>query len=239
VVADTVVGDILGRVSTDRAISAVAALDDGLRRGMFDFIRAARHPVTRDEAAAAVGISRKLAAFHLDKLVDAGLLRAHYEGVGRVGRAPKVYEPSDVDVQVSIPARQYDLLADILIDAVLSEDPRGSAEGIATERGREIGTAEREGERPGRLGTERALTMTCRLLSRHGFEPLRDTPTTVRMRDCPFHPLAAKARDLVCGINRAFLEGVIDGLEARTVEAVLAPGGAGGCCVELRPRPED
>lgn len=238
-VADTLIGDILDRVSTDRAISAVAALDDDLRRGMFDFIRAARHPVTRDEAATAVGISRKLAAFHLDKLVDAGLLRAHYAGAGRVGRAPKVYEPTDVDVRVSIPARQYDLLADILIDAVLSDDPRGAAEPIAAERGREIGTAEREGERPGRLGTERALTMTCRLLSRHGFEPLRDTSTTVRLRDCPFHPLAAKARDLVCGINRAFLEGMIDGLEARTVEAVLAPGGAGPCCVELRPRQED
>jgi len=228
------------QASDPRAVlGAVGVLGDESRWKLFSFVRRARRAVTREEAAERVGISRKLAAFHLDKLVDAGLLRAHYEGVGRVGRAPKVYEPSDVDVQVSIPARQYDLLADILIDAVLSEDPRGSAEGIATERGREIGTAEREGERPGRLGTERALTMTCRLLSRHGFEPLRDTPTTVRMRDCPFHPLAAKARDLVCGINRAFLEGVIDGLEARTVEAVLAPGGAGGCCVELRPRPED
>jgi predicted ArsR family transcriptional regulator len=239
VVADTLVGDILVRVSTDRAISAVAALDDALRRGMFEFIRAARHPVTRDEAAAAVGISRKLAAFHLDKLVGAGLLLARYEGAGRVGRAPKVYEPSEVEVQVSIPAREYSLLADILIDAVLSDDPRGATEPIAAERGRAIGAAERDGERPGRLGTERALTMTCRLLSRHGFEPLRDTPTTVRLRDCPFHPMAAKARELVCGINRAFLEGVVDGLEARTVEAVLAPEGTGNCCVELRPRQDD
>jgi predicted ArsR family transcriptional regulator len=237
VVADTLIGDILGPVSTDRAISAVASLDDDLRRGMFDFIRAARHPVTRDEAAAAVGISRKLAAFHLDKLVDAGLLRAHYEGVGRVGRAPKVYEPTDVDVRVSIPARQYDLLADILVDAVLADDARGSAETIAAERGRAIGSAEREEERPGRLGVERALTMTCRVLAKHGFEPQRDTPTTVQLRDCPFHPIAARARGLVCGINRAFLAGVLEGLEARSVEAVLAPG-SGGCCVVLQPQHE-
>jgi predicted ArsR family transcriptional regulator len=59
----------------DPAIRAVAALDDELRRGMYAFIRKARRPVTREEAAASVGISRKLAAFHLDKLVEVGLLR--------------------------------------------------------------------------------------------------------------------------------------------------------------------
>src|SRR6516225_117313 len=87
-----------GVVSTNPAIRAIAALDDDLRRGMYAFIRAARRPVTRDEAAAAVGISRKLAAFHLDKLVDAGALRARYQAAGRVGRAPKVYEPPEADL---------------------------------------------------------------------------------------------------------------------------------------------
>jgi predicted ArsR family transcriptional regulator len=105
------------------AIRAIAALDDDLRRRIHDFIRAARRPVTREEAAAAVGISRKLAAFHLDKLVAAGLLRTDYphpSGVRKVGRAPKVYVPVDGDVRMSIPDRQHDVLATILIDAVLS-----------------------------------------------------------------------------------------------------------------------
>src|SRR5215472_2536421 len=103
-------------VTADPAIRAIAALDDDLRRGMYEFIRAARRPVTRDEAAAAVGISRKLAAFHLDKLVDAGALRARYEqaaGVRRVGRVPKVYEPSQLDLRVSIPQRSHEMLAGI------------------------------------------------------------------------------------------------------------------------------
>jgi predicted transcriptional regulator len=73
----------------EAAIRAVAALEDDLRHGMYEFIRTARHPVTREQAAEAVGISRKLAAFHLDKLVAAGLLRSDYEPVGglRKGRA--------------------------------------------------------------------------------------------------------------------------------------------------------
>src|SRR5919199_5519102 len=109
-------------MQADQAIRAVAALEDELRAGMYTFIRAARRPVTRDEAAAAVGISRKLAASPLDKLVDAGVLRAGYQQVARrVGRAPKVYQPVETDIRVSIPPRQHDLLADILLDAVLAD----------------------------------------------------------------------------------------------------------------------
>src|SRR5581483_7252414 len=109
---------------TDASIRAVAALEDQLRRGMYAFIRQASRPVSRDEAACAVGISRKLAAFHLDKLVEAGVLSAHYaplSGIRKVGRTPKVYEPSGLDIRVNFPQRQHELLAAILIEAILAD----------------------------------------------------------------------------------------------------------------------
>jgi predicted ArsR family transcriptional regulator len=229
-------------VTADSAIRAIAALDDELRRRMYEYIRAARRPVTRDEAAAAVGISRKLAAFHLDKLVDAGTLRARYQpadGIRRVGRTPKAYEPSGTDIRVSIPPRSHDILAGILLDAVVSEDHGESAQEtarrVARDRGEQIGTAERQRARPGRLGAERALTLASELLAERGFEPARESPTCLRLRNCPFHPLSASAPELVCGLNHAFLAGMVDGLQAATVEAVLDPR-AGECCVELRVR---
>jgi predicted ArsR family transcriptional regulator len=205
---------------------------------MYAFIRRAGHPVTRDEAAASVGISRKLAAFHLDKLVAAGLLEAGYAnltGVRRVGRTPKVYEPAAVDVHVSIPQREYGLLADILLEAVLAATPRTSAHqaalDAAAEHGRRLGGAERA-ETRGRLGAERALTLADQVLERHGFEPVRSTSTLLRLSNCPFHPYAAKATELVCAINHAFLAGFLDGLGATTVQASLRPR-PGACCVEL------
>ncbi|WP_239028902.1 helix-turn-helix transcriptional regulator [Pseudonocardia acidicola] len=207
---------------------------------MHAFIRRARRPVTRDEAAASVGISRKLAAFHLDKLVQVGLLRAHYEPVGgtrKVGRRPKVYEPSGLDIQVTVPRRQHDVLADILLDGVLTaqetENPRDAVVRVAHRHGSRIGAVERERARPGGLGLERALTLAAGILERQGFEPAREDPTCIRLRNCPFHPLAAKAPQLVCGINHAFLTGMLTGLDSRTVEAVLDPH-SGECCVELR-----
>ncbi len=229
-------------VTAEPAIRAIAALDDDLRRGMYEFARAARRPVTRDEAAAAVGISRKLAAFHLDKLVDAGVLRtrsAPAAGIRRVGRAPKVYEPSGTDIRVSIPPRHHDLLAGILLAAVLGER-RGETAGdaalrVAREHGEQLGSAERQRARPGRLGAERALTLASQLLEQRGFEPAREASTCLRLRNCPFHPLAAQAPEAVCGINHAFLAGMVDGLQAPAVEAVLDPR-SGECCVELRAR---
>jgi predicted ArsR family transcriptional regulator len=223
----------------ERSIRAVAALEDGLRRGMFNFIRRARRPVTRDEAAAAVGISRKLAAFHLDKLVSAGVLRARYQAAGgtrKVGRTPKVYEPSGLEIQVSIPPRQYDTLADILLNAVLAsrgtENMRAAALRTARERGHDLGARQRLQLRPGRLGAERGLTVVTGILDRCGFEPAREAPTCVRLRNCPFHLLAAREPELVCRLNHAFLSGMLDGLEAPSVQAVLDPR-PGECCVEL------
>jgi predicted ArsR family transcriptional regulator len=228
----------------------VAALADQLRSGMYTFIRRARRPVTRDEAAASVGISRKLAAHHLDKLVDIGLLRASYEpidGVHRVGRTPKVYEATDLDLQVSIPTRHHDLLAEILIQGIVTqrsdETSQQAAERVAHKRGHEIGVAERKSFRAGRLGAERALTLVADALAQYGFEPERVGKErvgrervgkdSIQLRNCPFVPLAATAPQMVCAVNHSYIQGIVEGLRTDAVTAVLKPL-SGGCCVEIQ-----
>lgn len=231
------------RVATEEndALAALGALGDDTRRGMYAFIRRARRPVSREEAAESVGISRKLAAFHLDKLVAVGLLTTRFDAPGRarkVGRAPKLYEPTDETIRVSIPARRHELLAEILADAVGgAEQPEQSARQVALEvaeqRGAQYGSAERARQRPGRLGTERALSLAAASLEEFGFEPDRTAPDQVLLRNCPFHPLAATNTELVCGINHRFLTGFLRGLGAENAtSAVLQPDGQ-GCCVRL------
>lgn len=229
-----------GELSGEASITALAALGDEQRRRLFGYIRQARRPVTREEAAVSAGISRKLAAHHLDKLVAAGLLSARYQppaGIRKVGRTPKVYELAEAAISVSIPERRHEILAGILLDAVRTESAgetaRQAAVRTARQRGRDLGAAERDRLRPGRLGAERALTITEAVLAGHGFEPARPTPTEVELRNCPFHPLAAQAPELVCGINHAFLAGLLDGLGAVALDAQLRPR-PGHCCVRLR-----
>jgi predicted ArsR family transcriptional regulator len=136
-----------------------------------------------------------------------------------------------------VPERAPEVLAAILVDAVRGERGGETAEQAALRTAREhgiaLGTAERERVRPGRVGAERATSLSEALLARHGFEPQR-TRTTVRLRNCPFRPLAAAAPGLVCGINHAYISGILAGFEVNErVTAVLAPR-AGECCVELR-----
>src|SRR6185312_14578622 len=123
------------------ASRAVAALEDDLRQRMYEFIRIARQPVTREEAAEAVGISRKLAAFHLDKMVSAGLLRSDFApaGLRKVGRAPKMYSPVNIDVHISLPERHHEVLAAILIDGVLSNSSGETATQAVLRAARERG----------------------------------------------------------------------------------------------------
>jgi predicted ArsR family transcriptional regulator len=230
---------------TAQTVAAVAALGDESRRRMYEVIRGAVHPVTRDQAAAAVGISRKLAAFHLDKLVEVGLLDVEVAGPGavrRVGRRPKVYRASEAPVRVSIPSRCPDLLVGILVEALdtaedEAPDDRSRSRtdrvaAVARRRGRELGAAERDRTRPGRLGVERALTTVGTVLTALGFEPRRERPTELSLRNCPFHPHAAAAPQLVCGLNHALVSGLLEGLQADTVTATLAPR-TGECCVRL------
>ena len=67
----------MGRVKegSDR-VAAVAALNEPLRRKLYDYVVSENGGVTRDDAVEATAVARLVAAFHLDKLVDAGLLRA-------------------------------------------------------------------------------------------------------------------------------------------------------------------
>jgi len=221
------------------AVAAIAALDDDVRRALYEHVRSAGGPVTREDAATAVGISRKLAAFHLDKLVELGVLRSGFAPAAarRVGRAPRLYEPAGQDIAVRVPERSPELLASILVEAVTTEGPDERAGDavlrVAAERGAALGAAERARLRGGRVGAERALATSEELLARQGFEPFREEGS-VRLRNCPFHPIAGMAPALVCGLNRAYLAGVVEGLEASDrVTAELAPR-AGECCVELR-----
>jgi predicted ArsR family transcriptional regulator len=216
-------------------------LNDDIRRRLYHFARRSGRPVTRHEAARAVGISAKLAAFHLDKLVEGSLLDADFETPSglrrRVGRAPKRYRPSAVEVTLSLPDRRYDLVGEILVDTLTKsgtlEQPVQMARQVAFDRGERIGTGRREQLRRGRLGAERTMGEVRGLLDELGFEPAEDRGRLV-LRNCPFHALAQRDPQLVCGINASFIDGILRGLGNTNVSAELAPE-PGLCCVRVRP----
>jgi predicted ArsR family transcriptional regulator len=79
-----------------------------------------------------------------------------------------------------------------------------------------------------------ALAYAEHLLSRHGYEPYR-TGDTLLLRNCPFHGLAQRETEVVCGMNHALLAAAADTLAPDVLEARLEPG-EGRCCVTLSVR---
>src|SRR5689334_8759522 len=150
-------------------LEAVAALAEPTRRRLYDHVVRQPDPVGRDEAAAAVGVPRATAAFHLDRLADDGLLdvvrqrRTGRTGPG-AGRPAKLYKRAATSVRVSLPERRYDLAGELLAGAVEEADgtgdrPREALDRRARALGEELGR--------GAEGTGGVLAV----LEEHGFEP--------------------------------------------------------------------
>ena len=217
-------------------IEAIAALADPVRRRLYELVAEAEEPVSREEAAVAVGVAGHSARFHLDRLVEEGLLDVEYQrrsgrsGPG-AGRPAKVYRRSAREVAVSLPRRNYDLVGSILAAAVERTLAGGD---VAEELGRE---ARRRGLAVGAAyGGEAAteLARTADALGAEGFEPTTERDQ-VQLRNCPFDSLARAHTALVCGVNLDFVGGVVEGLGCSGVAARLEPDER-RCCVVVAAR---
>ncbi|MER6319063.1 helix-turn-helix domain-containing protein [Streptomyces sp. NPDC001581] len=222
-------------------IDAIAVLQDPVRRRLYEYVVAQGREVGRNEAAEAAGVARTLAAHHLDKLTEAGLLESGSRRLtGRsgpgAGRPAKVYTRARAEWSVSLPARDYRTAAELLAEAAEQAGLDAGLCAAARRRGEALrGSAEPCG------GLEEAMEV----LAARGYEPhlegvgnaegeaageVGTAAPVVRMRNCPFHAVAERFPPLVCGMNLALLEGLLgaDGPVRARMDA--RPG---ECCVVL------
>jgi predicted ArsR family transcriptional regulator len=245
--SDNRTGEV-GQVPEGDAISTAALLSEPVRRALYEHVAGRDDAVDRDEAAGATGIGRPLAAFHLDRLVAAGLLEVEYRrrngrsGPG-AGRPAKFYRPTPgLTVELSLPARRYKLAAQIFaegLDRRPDEPAREQVRAAARERGAALGRNTATHRRPdsSRAGARRprsaVWTRLVGVLEAEGFEPQEDGGE-IRLRNCPFDVLVAEHRGLTCSMNLALLEGVVSGVGNAGLKAVARPTD-GSCCVRFVP----
>jgi len=206
-------------------VAAVTALDDPVRRALLDLGSRSDTAVSRDEAAEALGLTRRAAAFHLDRLADEGLLTVEFRRLtGRTGpgagRPSKLYRRAADEVAVTIPERRYDLAGELLAAAVEAstrsgEPARDALMRLAGDAGRGMGAAS---------GT------LVNVLEDNGFEPRPDGDGGIVLGNCPFHRLARRHTDIVCHLNLEFLRGAAEGADDHEHTVVLDPD-VGRCCV--------
>jgi len=212
-------------------ISIIAVLDDPVRRSLYDYVSARGDGVSRSEAAAATGIGRTLAAFHLDRLAEAGLVEVTFaRPSGRTGpgagRPAKLYRRAVTEHQVSVPPRDYRAAAELLAEVVDLTGAEPELQRSTRNRGAAAGRAARE-QAPGLPDGD----LVTGALSAQGYQPYRDR-ADVRLRNCPFHLLAGRHPPLICGMNLALLEGLLAGAGVSGLTARLDPR-PGECCVVL------
>ncbi|MBO0886321.1 MAG: transcriptional regulator [Acidimicrobiales bacterium] len=215
-------------------LGALAVLAEPLRRRLYEFAVATPWGVTRDDAASALGVARSVAAFHLDKLVTAGLLMAeHRRPAGRggpgAGRPALWYRRAPRELMVSVPERRYQLAAEVL--AVATEEASGGVPVDDALRRAARACGQRLGASLPETMGEAAIDRLLEVLVEHGYEPHREG-RTIWMANCPFDALAAGHRQLVCGMNLDLLRGLAEAAGLSPEAARLDPK-PGRCCVSL------
>ena len=235
-------------------LASLAALVEPLRRRLYLYVSSEPDAVSRDEAAERFSVSRSVAAFHLDKLAELGLLEVEYRrppgrtGPG-AGRPAKFYRSASEEVAFSMPPREYELAGRLLAEAVTvaerEEIPVAEAlTGSARRVGRSLGERARRvrdvGASSSDTGNDEEAT-ALKVVTECGYEPVVDEEG-VTLSNCPFHALAEDYRDLVCGMNLELMTGVLEGVESGSegegrggrsdLEARLKPT-PGQCCVRL------
>jgi predicted ArsR family transcriptional regulator len=226
--------------SHDPDLASLSVLDDPLRRRLYEVVSQRAEPVGRDEAAAAAGVGRALAIYHLDKLVESRLLTAIYRRTaGRngpgAGRPAKLYTRSQREFSVTVPPRDYELAARLLARAVESDPGGGSRAALleaANRVGSELGSQFRKGDTLAGQPDHEAAGDLEGALRGHGYQPERDSEGVIRLQNCPFHQLAELHRDVVCGMNLGLIQGIVEGLGLTGVRPVLDPQPA-LCCVAI------
>lgn len=218
----------MGRhASTPDSLADLGPLNDPVRRRLYDYVATHDGPVRRDDAASAAGISRTLAAYHLDRLAEAGLLATSYarppgQGGPGAGRPAKHYEPVNQEISVSFPPRNYTLLARLLADVVAADDSGRLRSALVT-------AAEEEGRATADPDTDLLVSLADR-----GYQPVVTDTGDIELRNCPFHQLAQRQTELVCCLNHALLRGTLEGRNDEPDRAELAPR-PGCCCVVIHP----
>ena len=213
--------------------TAIAALADPMRRDLYSYVVAQQDPVSRDEAAAALDLPRHTVKFHLDKLVDEGLLVAHFRRLSGMsgpgaGRPSKLYSRSDREVALSVPARDYQIAAEIMAKAIEQAASTGTPILEATRvAARSVGSAVADSD-----GTEdQPAAALCAALSARGYRPRTDGHQ-ITLDNCPFHQLAQHHKELICTMNLELVDALADELGEGQLSPRLDPDDR-RCCVVI------
>lgn len=190
------------------------------------------------EVADLVGLHVNTARFHLDGLVEAGVIDRAAEQRDQPGRPRMLYAARPGGTRAG--ARSYKLLAEILTSFVATQMPQPAR------------AAERAGEEWGRYLTERpapfervdaaaATQQLVEALDDIGFAPEAKTAggrRQILLHHCPFREAASQHPEVVCSIHLGLMRGMLAEMSAPLDTEQLEPFVEPNLCVARLSRVE-
>jgi predicted ArsR family transcriptional regulator len=170
-------------------VNRLEALANRELRAVLEVVRSQRQPPTAADVAAALGLSRSVARWRLERLVEGGHLKpvfAKREGGPGAGRPAKTYEALPETEVLEFPRRRYVELLRLALGSL----PEERLDEIGVAFGREL--AREAGMRPAARPAT-ALARVCGALGALGFqasvEALEGDRAVVVTPTCPLRPL--------------------------------------------------
>lgn len=214
-------------MSDAERLNAVASLGDPSRKRLFELLRASPRALSRDDCATALDMPRSTIRAQLDRLAEEKLLHVEYRKVGNragpgSGRPTKLYTVAVGEVTATVPARRYDLAAELLAAAVqrsvdTAEGVQEALAAVAYDAGKSLGAE---------------AGSIHNVLANTGYEPMPDGAGGTIMANCPFHRLAQDHTGVVCALNASLLSGALAGC-GDSSHAIAPDADVSHCCARL------
>ncbi|MDF2629424.1 MAG: hypothetical protein K0R39_3255 [Symbiobacteriaceae bacterium] len=216
-----------------------AVLADPTRYNIYQYVLAASHPVSAAEVAERFGLHPNVARTHLNKLADIGLVAAMAEKTGKGGRPGYLYSPSGNAVSLTVPARDFQLLADLLVQslALLGDGAKEAIEQIGRTFGKRLG---QEAAAVTSAQQEELVRTCAEALHRLGIMThvarAEDGSWTLVLKTCGFREVAAVHPEQVCSLCKAMVEGItlaVAEAQPKVTQAGSVPKGDKECVYEV------
>jgi len=224
----------------ERDDAGAGLLRSAVRRDLVDTLAnlpsTQRDGLTAQELSGRVGLHVTTVRFHLEQLVDAGLLASHSVRSPGAGRPSKKYlvAPGSLDA----PPREESLtrLAELLAQSFTGRTPDGDA--LTPEQAGAAWAHAHAADLIGQVATTDPATTAGAWLSKvgamvdvlrsWGYTPAVRTQDDGRTADvdivrCPFLDLARDRPEVVCGVHRGLMRGTLEVLGEQDAEFSLTP----------------
>lgn len=209
----------IGVKKVDHTLKVTNVLADPTRYYIYQYITNKFEEVTVLEIADEFNIHPNVARLHLTKLEDVHLLSSVNQKSGKGGRPSRLYKLSDEVIQLSFPYRDYQMLAKIAIEAMLSLG--APAKKALFETGKRFGMQVMKDHFSKEIVESKNNTFEEKSLI------IRNAATLIGLRpeiqvdnekknihfvinNCPFNELVKTNVTEVCGLHFEFLRGMFE-----------------------------